>query len=297
MPDDPVGIVASVSQPADNFGSGNSSVPFTVTFKDNVKQLVVDKGSPAAVKLLAGYKDNNGYARVAYLDIRVQDAGCYCPARVPASVHPLGSLIFMCKNLGADYEIRSVADLDNITVSNFREYHGDWYRFGVSSASVENNRQYEGNSTVPGWNSLPVQMDTDWLDTPTSPLGNPCPDGWRIPTKDEWQAVTNTANNTLTRYMGTVVSNSWGEDNANPPQTDNYKNVLRIGDYLFLPAAGWRRDTSDGDLRSRGNYGAYWSSSSYGSFGYYLSFSGGSLSAPVLGERTHSYSVRCVQAE
>jgi uncharacterized protein (TIGR02145 family) len=286
-PDDPAGIVDSVSQPADNSGSGNSSVPFTVTFKNDVQDLVVKNNAPAVVKLLVSYTDINGDDKIAYLDIKVQDADCYCPVRVPESVNPSGCLTFMCRNLGADYEIRSVADLGNITNTNFYEYHGDYYRFGVSAASVVNSSTTTG--AVSGWGSKPVDLSGDWLDTPSSPLGNPCPDGWRLPTENEWRVII--ANNTLTYRKGTVVNSSWSADSKNPPTTDNYRNILQIGDYLFLLASGGRVST-DGTLASRGEYGAYWGSTNP----ILLSIRSNTTTVKT-NNRLCGYSVRCVQTE
>jgi uncharacterized protein (TIGR02145 family) len=304
MPDDPVGIVASVSQPADNFGSGESSVSFTVTFDSNVKQLVKENNAPVVLKLLASYTDNTFKTRMASLNIRVQDAACYCPALVPTSIHPSGWLTFMCRNLGADYEIRSVDDLGNIDVNNFREYHGDWYRFGVHTASLVNNGQYEGSSTISNWTTSShtnypfYEGNTNWPSAESGAFGNPCPDGWRLPTYPEWRAVINmsSTNNTIIRYVGTVVNNNWIEDNSATP-SGNYNNILRIGDHLFLPAAGYRLNT-DGKLTYRG-YGCFYWSSTYAAVDKayemyaYSSYNKGMGDA----ERSYGFSVRCVQAE
>jgi uncharacterized protein (TIGR02145 family) len=296
MPDDPVGIVASVSQPADNFGSGESSVSFTVTFDSNVKQLVKENSAPVVLKLLASYTDNTSETRMASLNIRVQDAACYCPALVPTSIHPSGWLTFMCRNLGADYEIRSVDDLENIGDNNFREYHGDWYRFGVHTASLVNNGQYEGgiisNWTTSSHANYPFyEGNTNWPSDESGAFGNPCPDGWRLPTRDEWRAVVNisSTNNTIIKYVGNVVNNNWVEG--------NYNNILRIGDHLFLPAVGYRLNT-DGMLKYRG-YGCYYWSSTYAGTGKAYDMYAYSSSLIGVGdpERSFGFSVRCVRAE
>jgi uncharacterized protein (TIGR02145 family) len=314
MPDDPVGIVASVSQPADNFGSGESSVSFTVTFKDDVKQLVLNNSDPVAVKLLLAYTDNLSASKVAYLNIRVQDAGCYCPAQVPTSIHPLGSLIFMCKNLGATEEIRTIDDLAKITNTNFRTYHGNWYRFGVHTASLVSNGQYEGTDIVPDWTtanseSFPFATTVDWPQSPNGALGNPCPDGWRIPTSVEWGAVINKShngdgtfsdvtpvNNPLTRYQGTTVSSAWSVNNDKLP-SGNYNNILQIGDYLFIPTAGGRHGYS-GLLSSRGLSGMYWSSTgNSNSNAWSLLFDNGQQYMYSASYRSDGLFVRCVQKE
>jgi hypothetical protein len=311
MPNDPVGIVASISQPTSDTGNNSGSVSFTVTFKDNVQQLVVDNNAPAAVKLLVSYMDNNSNPKMASLDIRVQDAGCYCPAQVPTSIHPLGSLIFMCGNLGADYEIRSVADIGKIDVNNFREYHGDWYRFGVKTVTLENIASNDVFNDPTEWAKLPIYMGPDdW-----SQDDDPCPSGWRIPSIDEWSAVISISiddvnngifsnvtpvNNTLTRYKGTAVSSDWRWTYLYPP-LGGYNNVLQIGDYLFLPAAGLRSNGNDdsggGILTNHGGVGYYHCRTArYAPNAWGMSFT--PLSQTVGNSaRIHGMSVRCVQAE
>jgi uncharacterized protein (TIGR02145 family) len=293
MPDDPVGIVASVSQPAGNSGNGSGSVSFTVTFKDNVKQLVVDNNAPAAVKLPVTYTDNTPASKLAYLDIRVQDAGCYCPAQVPTSVHSSGWLTFMCKNLGATKDIQSVADLWAIDASNFYEYHGNWYKFGAKTVSLANIAGSEAYSSG-DWDDVPYNStDNDWPQT-----DDPCPSGWRLPEKSEWEAVINIANNTPTWYQGAKVNSTWGVDNDCPPSTDNYKNVLQIGDYLFLPAAGYR-NSNGGALGDRCSDGYYWSSTGYNGTndGWYMNFYPELQLLRNAPRQPHGMSVRCVRAE
>jgi uncharacterized protein (TIGR02145 family) len=310
IPDDPDGIVESVSQPATNSGNNSGSLPFTVTFNDNVKDLVVNNG-PAAVKLLVSYTDNNSALKIAYLNIRVQDAGCYCPAQVPSVINRFGSLVFMCRNLGATEDIRSVADIAKISNTNFRSYHGDWYRFGAKKASLTNTVSNNGFNNSSTWNGFPYfsTAGADWPVAVDENIGNPCPDGWRLPTVDEWAAVINQArpnssstdfsavtpaNNMLTPYKGSSPSNSWSENNNVTP-ADNFANVMQIGDYLFFPAAGYRY-VLNGLLSARGYACNLWSSttSSNGAWGIAL------LAGIQVAENTtrpYGLSVRCVRAE
>jgi uncharacterized protein (TIGR02145 family) len=215
----------------------------------------------------------------------------------------------MCKNLGATKEIRSVADIGKINAingdpDNFREYHGSWYRFGVHTASLVNDGQYDGGTSVsvPNWSTsntayFPVDLNaSNWRGTTNGNFGNPCPDGWRLPTRVEWEAVINQANNTITPYKGTEKSSLWSADNSATP-SGNYNNIMQIGDYLFLPAAGIRYSTN-GSLTGRGQSGDYWSIKS----GSHMYFYGNSTSVYVTGnsiatDLANGYSVRCIEAD
>ena len=68
--------------------------------------------------------------------------------------------------------------------------------------------------------------------------------GWRMPTKEEWQELYNNTTCTWTTQNG-VSGRLFTAANGNS---------------LFLPAAGWRRNSS---LYDAGSYGDYWSSSLY----------------------------------
>ena len=82
---------------------------------------------------------------------------------------------------------------------------------------------------------------------------------WRMPTKAEQDELRNTSNCTWT----------WTTQNG----VKGYKvTSKKNGNYIFLPAAGYRLD---GNLSSAGSYGYYWSSSlstSYGNDAYYVNF-------------------------
>ena len=65
---------------------------------------------------------------------------------------------------------------------------------------------------------------------------------WRMPTKAEWQELYNNTTNTWTTQNG-VYGRLFTASNGNS---------------LFLPAAGYRYNSSLGDA---GGYGYYWSSS------------------------------------
>jgi len=65
---------------------------------------------------------------------------------------------------------------------------------------------------------------------------------------------------------------------------------------FFLPAAGWRERSADGELRSQGSRGFFWSSTQSGaSSGLELEI-GPSTSRPDRAEsKAFAYTIRCVR--
>jgi uncharacterized protein (TIGR02145 family) len=274
--DDPSQIVAGItSPPAD--ASGDTPEPFTVTFKQGVRDSVPDNGDSLTVRLYASYKDNNNDTRYAYLEIRVEDGTCICPAKISDTQW----LNFMCHNLGA---------LDIISPSQLitYEHHGNWYRFGAKNYSLKN----EGtNNLAPGgWsyaaNAIPPYLmnNTDWPDDYDNDIGNPCPAGWKLPTNTDWE-------NVATYNLPTnVPTTSWTTGET------VFRNLKKLGDGLILPIAGYRY-ASDGALKDRGNAGLYWSSERNGnitSSAKYSSFTFGNPTRTTI-DRGQALSVRCVE--
>jgi uncharacterized protein (TIGR02145 family) len=276
--DDPnTAIIAQIIPPAVT-GSGSGEATFTVKFKQNVKNLAPDNGDSLTVKLLASYKDSGGEDKLSYLEIRVEDGTCVCPAKISATEW----LNFMCHNLGAAYDILSPYQL--IT----RAHHGDWYRFGATTASRKNIDTTSDNAT--GWDNSNYTTSGDWPANGTPP----CPLGWRLPTNAELAAAINrtetngvlgTVNNAIS-YLGT-----WGGSFS------NFSVYMKVGDHLYLPVAGYRRQDDDGSLGGRGSSGYYRSSSgANGGYSWYASFDkdGSRVNKTA---RTFGFSVRCVSAE
>jgi uncharacterized protein (TIGR02145 family) len=136
----------------------------------------------------------------------------------------------------------------------------------------------EANSvSISGWDSSNAPNGS-WSDS-TKTANDPCPAGFRVPTKSQWDGVRK--NNTQST-VGT-----WSE---NPT---NYSSARFFGDDLMLPAAG-RRYYHSGTLHYRGHYGYYWSSSEgSGLYAWYLYFASGNADTYSYGRR-YGHSVRCV---
>ena len=118
------------------------------------------------------------------------------------------------------------------------------------------------------WFSDFATFNKDW------PRENdPCPTGWRVPTKNELQIVLTQATTSSTKTNGVWISPT----NA----------------AFVLPVSGWRKN-SDGTSLSRGTEVAYWSATFENGKGYRLNFPAG---ASTLETRTFSagYNIRCIK--
>lgn len=194
-------------------------------------------------------------------------------SQLPNTVYVAPGIIktFMSHNLGADLSLDPSVPVQGI--------HGSYYQWGrftvVADAST-------ASGAISGWNTMAAASDA-WLDS-SKTANDPCPTGFRVPTKAQWEGVM--ANNTASRTGSfTAGINNFGSALHFGPDT-NTKRVT-------LPASGIR-DNNDGNLAHRGYYGYYWSSTGYRSGAYNLDFSRGNVSMNVNYNRTYGLSVRCI---
>ena len=186
---------------------------------------------------------------------------------------------FMCHNLGAD------TSLDPFTPHP--GLHGASFKWGTgiyALCGVQNLVQSPDLIGTPDWagrGGTPPQASTAHWCMETR---NPCPPGFRVPTREEWQGVVD--NNPARR-----VGINWHTGNL-PYPTGNFSSGIFLGDYLFLPAAGSR--TSDiGRMSTRGSVGWYRSTCPSGVTSYGLRFTETWLGVTTPG-RTYGHSVRCI---
>ena len=182
-----------------------------------------------------------------------------------------GTYTFMSHNLGADTSLNADTPVKGL--------NGDYYQWGKSAPDADVD-----NLIGSTWGDQGGTRDNgNWTPSARGP-NDPCPGGFRVPSKDEWQAVH--TNNTSSR-TGTF-SNS----------ATNYGAALHYGPdastiLLTLPAAGY---FYDGALDYRGLNGNYWSSTELSSPGpaYTLGFNSSSVGPAYSTFRTFGFSVRCI---
>jgi len=229
-------------------------------------------------------------------------ANGYGQCRVKVS--PTAYKTFLCHNLGADTSTDPhtpqignqgayiqwgkkgplPATNEDVRVAWLTAANDGSLGFAQASTTTDNN---EG--IIMNWSNTHA-ANSAWNADENSPVkvtaNDPCPDGYRVPTRNEWLGVND--NNTVSR-TGTFQ------------QSDtNHGSALHYGPdantkLLTLPAAGSRASHNGGLFR--GSVGYYWSSTEKAgndNQAYYLDFSETGIIPGRRSPRTNGFSVRCI---
>ncbi len=154
----------------------------------------------------------------------------------------LSGMIWMRHNLGADM----IANPDVPA----QQINGDYYQFGKKTPAANvttpaNSISKWDISSAPNeaWNSgsFLVAVKT---------ANDPCPDGWRLPTNREINALDKGTNKSTTG----IVQNSSTNYSAAKVLTSVFDPTIK----MTIPFSGYR-SASDGTLLSRGERGGFWS--------------------------------------
>ena len=196
---------------------------------------------------------------------------------------------FMDRNLGAT----SATD-GNKTHGLYYQYGrkdpftGDIERYNINGTSIGKTDIKGGavsfakavqnpatfNTIIGDWVSPNNYTDKNWNDIVESTgktFFDPCPEGWRLPTKDEFSSFS-------------ADSFVWDSTNSGRKFNTNW-----------FPASGYRY-YSDGSMNCVGSYGLYWSASPNSeSGGYFLYFNSSIVIPSYYNYRANGFSVRCVQ--
>jgi uncharacterized protein (TIGR02145 family) len=307
--------------------STTASNVLTVTFRSDINDVAsgTDKTTAKKLSIVARYKDNSGAEKQITLDVSVQDCSCGCSVK---STLPAGWLTFMCYNLGVPESSK------NLTLNEQMAYtsptgtdvtnnvvYGDLYQWGRqadghqirsnTSVSGPYTGPYDSNGQVPStasayghfitntnsradWRN---QLNTLWDASKTG--SDPCPAGWRVPTRAEWASIMSgsvTTNLTVTNGKVTGSSgNTWTWKSSTGTHGYAISPDGGATTTLFLPAAGNRyAGTTAGYIDKVGSVGYYWTATPDNTASYPMSFSGTIVTISGSLNRAYGFSVRCV---
>lgn len=314
-------VIKSITPDADYSGSLTSpqTAKATVVYYNNLNTTAAGLSREQALTadIYVIYNDsanNTGTDKQLKLTAKVQDCNC-CGAMVTATQWKE----FLCHNLGADISLDPYTPVMGLQGAYIQwgkrgpnttgDSRIDWQTApndgsnGFAAASTAAN---VNSDPIAGWSTVyaPVNAWNSGTEaTPVKTVNDPCPAGYRVPTRTEWTGV-NTHN---TRFrVGTWATDPW--------TYTNYGAALNYGPntttkWLTLPAAGLRYGGTGnppstlGRLGYVGSYGYYWSSTATTTLNvesrqtaYALNFSQTTQDPAYYNyiSRIYGHSVRCI---
>lgn len=306
------GLVVEKIEPKADYSGNNITTPckLVVYYKVSLNETLkgITRKNALKIELYAVYNNgatNNGKDIAVVLTPTFQDCAC-CGAMVSSTQW----LNFMCHNLGANEDLDPFVWNNSKGANDGFDIKGDIYQWGRitdghekrnsalvkgNSTSFDDKGQVAESSKIGKWiyTNPVLGTDSDWRTPSDDNLwqdgakgkGDPCPSGWKVPSKVQWEGVLNYNTWTFTEL--------------------GYK----VGDALYLPITGSRHGYN-GEIAFGTEpyaYGYYWSSTpesqitgKYNNkFGYVLQMNKYyrlvTIGDPGNAYRKVGFSVRCVE--
>jgi uncharacterized protein (TIGR02145 family) len=244
-------------------------------------------GADSLTYLISGTPDENGLASFA-LDIGGKNCTLIVPVGCGAYMASGVWKVFMCHNLAS-----ANTSADPFTPS--WEINGGYWQWGHKGPGDNqwlntNTANFAHGPTGPGGSPATNEAAiANWsyddapngsLSDETKTANDPCPQGFRVPTKEQLATVF--------EYNTQRTIGTWSDSPT------NYSSGRFFGNNLMLPAAG-SRSINGGELLRRGEYGSYWSSTEVGSvFAWNPGFDMDGFYLNTSSYRSNGFSVRCI---
>ena len=121
-----------------------------------------------------------------------------------------------------------------------------------------------------------------------------CPDGWHVPTRDEWKALIEAVDGSITVYMW---PNTAGQKLKAQAGWAAYSDIANEDAYGFAALPAGIRDYYKGEFYAVDGNAYFWGSQYHSKDAYYvmLSFAENSAELRNNGRKDYGYSVRCVK--
>ncbi|MEF9478727.1 hypothetical protein OWR28_14370 [Chryseobacterium sp. 1B4] len=162
---------------------------------------------------------------------------------------------------------------------------GNYYQWGKNPVATA----YTNANSISGWNTS-AGPNKAWNSgneaSPVKTVNDPCPDGFRIPTRNEWVGF---ANESTANSIGT-----WATTTTNGPSNYSAAKVFtNNGSTLTFPTAG-NRQYLTGSLERRAYNGLYWSTTESSTNAYDFNFTNTAVIPTQTNDRKNGFSIRCI---
>ena len=128
---------------------------------------------------------------------------------------------------------------------------------------------------------------------PTYPVRGVCPEGWHLPSNDEWEALIVAVDGSITEYTDLNTAGSKLKSLTGWEASSGITNEDAFG-FSALPA-GYR--VNNGNYYNEGNYAFFWSSTEYFSYDAYYMYLFYNIDNAYLDgyDKNYGLSVRCLK--